>query len=132
MSAGIRLAALWIFGPFLVAKWGSLGGCFAVLVASAIYAGYLTWRMKGVITYSLRKWASIIALGFIFLPLLWLQSSWPINVLLYGVFVISYSTLLLLLRFITLSEVVAVWRAFRSKSETTNWSKSVRNEYLDR
>ena len=78
-SAVIRLAALWIFGPFLIAKWGSLGGCFAVLLASAICASYLTWRMKRVITYSLRKWASIIALGFIFLPLLWWQSSWSIN-----------------------------------------------------
>ena len=90
MSAVIRLAALWIFGPFLIAKWGSLGGCFAVLLASAICASYLTWRMKRVITYSLRKWASIIALGFIFLPLLRLQASWSINVLLYAVFALGY------------------------------------------
>ncbi len=131
MSAFIRLAALWIFGPFLIAKWGSLGGCFAVLLASAIYAGYLTWRMKGVITYSLRKWTSIIALGFIFLPLLWLQSSWSINVLLYAVFVIGYCTLLILLRIITLSEVVAVGRAFHSKNAIFNVSKSPGNEYLD-
>jgi O-antigen/teichoic acid export membrane protein len=132
MAAGIQLAAIWGFGPFLVAKWGSMGGCFAVLTASTFYAGYLTWRMQGVITYSLQKWALEIVLGLIFLPLLWLQSSWSINVLLYSVFVIGYSTLLLLLRFVTLSEVVAVWRAFRSKSEMFNWSKSVRNEYLDR
>ena len=131
MSAVIRLAALWIFGPFLVAKWGSLGGCFAVLFASAICAGYLTWRMKRVITYSLRKWASIIALGFIFLPLLWLQSSWPINALLYAVFVVGYCVLLLFLRIITFSEVVAVGRAFRSKNAIFNASKSVGKEYLD-
>jgi O-antigen/teichoic acid export membrane protein len=115
MSAFIRLAALWIFGPFLIAKWGSLGGCFAVLLASAIYAGYLTWRMKGMITYSLRKWTSIIALGFIFLPLLWLRSSWSINVLLYAVFIIGYCIILIVLRIITLSEVLAIGRAFDSK-----------------
>jgi len=131
MSAGIRLAALWIFGPFLVAKWGSLGGCFAVLFASAICAGYLTWRMKRVMTYSLRKWASIIALGFIFLPLLWLKSSWSINALLYAVFGVGYCALLLLLRIFTFSEAVAVGRALRSKNAIFNTSKSVGKEYLD-
>jgi hypothetical protein len=131
MSAVIRLAALWIFGPFLVTKWGSLGGCFAVFLASAIYASYLTWRMKGVITYSLKKWASIIALGFIFLPLLWWQSSWPINALLYVVFVAGYCALLLLLRVIKFSEVIALGRAFRSKNRVFNESKSGRKEYLD-
>jgi hypothetical protein len=130
-SAVIRLAALWIFGPFLIAKWGSLGGCFAVLLASAICASYLTWRMKRVITYSLRKWASIIALGFIFLPLLWWQSSWSINLSLYGIFLVGYPALLLLLRFFTVSEVVAVGRAFRSKNAVFNPSKSVGEEYLD-
>jgi O-antigen/teichoic acid export membrane protein len=131
MSAVIRLTALWIFGPFLIAKWGSHGGCFAVLLASAICAGYLTWRMKRVITYSLRKWASIIALGFIFLPLLWLQSPWPINALLYAVFGVGYCALLLLLRIVTLSEVTALGRAFRSKNVIFDGSKSGRKEYLD-
>jgi hypothetical protein len=131
MAAGIRFAAILVFGPFLIARWGSLGGCFAVLAASIIYSVYLTWRMQGVMTYSLKKWALAIALGLIFLPLLWLQSSWPVNVLLYVVFVISYSILLLLLRFITLSEIGAVWQVFRSKNEISNWSKSVGKEYLD-
>jgi len=131
MSAFIRLVALWIFGPFLIAKWGSFGGCVAVLLASAIYAGYLTWRMKRVVTYSLRKWASMVASGLIFLPLLWLQSSWLINALLYVVFVAGYCVILLLLRIVTLSEVTVLGRAFRSKNAAFNGSKSVRKEYLD-
>jgi O-antigen/teichoic acid export membrane protein len=131
ISAFIRLAALWIIGPFLVVKWGSLGGCFAVLLASTIYAAYLTWRMKGVITYSLRKWATILALGFIFLPLLWLRSSWQINVLLYAGFVGGYFFLLVLFRVIKSSEVVSLGRAFCSKNGVFDASKSVRKEYLD-
>jgi O-antigen/teichoic acid export membrane protein len=131
LSAGIRLAALWILGPLLVTKWGSLGGCFAVLLASAIYSGYLTWRMQGVITYSLKKWVWVIALGLLFLPLAWLRSSWSINLILYGIFVMGYCFLLLFLKFVKLSEVVAVWRAFRSKSGVLNWSKRMSNEYLD-
>jgi len=131
MSAVTRLVALWIFGPFLIAKWGSLGGCFAVLLASAICASYLTWRMKRVITYSLRKWASVITSGFIFLPLLWLKASWSFNVLLYAVFVVGYCSLLILLRIITFSEVVAVGRAFHSKNAIFNVPKSPENEHLD-
>jgi O-antigen/teichoic acid export membrane protein len=124
MAAGVRLVAMLVFGPLLIARWGSWGGCLAVLAASLIFAGYLTWRMQGIVTYSLQKWALAIALGLPFLSLLVWQSSWLVNVVLYGIFVIGYCTLLILLRFITLSEVVAVWRALRSKSEIINWSKS--------
>jgi hypothetical protein len=131
MSAFMRLAALWICGPFLIAKWGSLGGSFAVLVASAIHAAYLTWRMKEVINYSLRKWATIIALGFIFLPLLCLQSSWLINALLYAVFVLGYCAILLLLRLVRFSEVTVLSRAFRLRNANFDASKRVRKEYLD-
>jgi hypothetical protein len=69
---------------------GSLGDCFAALAASIIYSLYLTRRMQGVIIYSLEKWVWIIILGIIFLPLLWLQSSWPVHVILYGGFIIGY------------------------------------------
>jgi stage V sporulation protein B len=124
MAAGVRVVAMLVFGPLLIARWGSWGGCLAVLAASLIFAGYLTWRMQGIVTYSLQKWALAIALGLPFLSLLVWQSSWLVNVVLYGIFVIGYCTLLILLRFITLSEVVAVWRALRSKSEIINWSKS--------
>jgi O-antigen/teichoic acid export membrane protein len=124
MAAGVRLVAMLVFGPLLIARWGSWGGCLAILAASLIFAGYLTWRMQGIVTYSLKKWALAIALGLPFLSLLVWQSSWLVNVVLYGIFVIGYCTLLILLRFITLSEVVAVWRALRSKSEIINWSKS--------
>jgi len=117
MAAGIRLAAIWVFGLLLIPRWGSLGGCFAILAASAIFAGYLTWRMQKVISYSLQKWLLTIVLGLFFLPLLWFQSSWSINVVLYGIFVIGYGALLFLCRFMTLSEVVAVMRVFRSRSK---------------
>jgi len=124
VAAGIRLVAILVFGPLLIVKWGSWGGCLAVLAASLIFAGYLTWRMQGIVTYSLQKWALAIALGLPFLSLLWWQSSWIVNVGLYSIFLIGYCTLLLLLRFIKPSEMVAVWRAFRSKTEMMNWSKS--------
>ena len=111
VAAGIRLVAILVFGPLLIVKWGSWGGCLAVLAASAIYTGYFTWKMQGVMGYSLKKWASAIALGLPFLSLLWWQSSWMINGALYGIFVVGYVSLLLFLRIITPRELKTVWQA---------------------
>ncbi len=124
IGAGVKLASIWAFGPFLVSRWGSLGGCLAVLGASVLFAGYLTWRMQRVIPYSLQKWAFEILLGLIFLPLFWLRSSWSVNALLYAAFVIGYLALLLLLRFVSPSEVAMAWRAFRSKGKIFNGPKA--------
>jgi O-antigen/teichoic acid export membrane protein len=132
LAAGIRLAAMWGFGPFLVAKWGSLGGCFAVLLASAVYSSYFTWRMQGVMPSFLKNWMRIIALGFVFLPLAWLRSSWSVNILLYGLFVVGYITLLFLSRCITIAEVIGVGRALRSKSGIFAGSQSAGHDYLER
>lgn len=119
MASGIRLAAFWCLGPLLAARWGSLGGCFAFLGASIFHAGFLTWRMRGIISYSLKKWGGIVALGLLFVPLAWLRSSWAVNIVLYGIFVTGYCTLLLHLRFITASEVVTVWRAFTQRARSS-------------
>jgi hypothetical protein len=66
--------------------------------------------MRGIVTYSLQKWALAIALGLPFLSLLWLQSSWMMNCVLYSIFVVGYVSLLLFLRIITLGELKTVWR----------------------
>jgi len=113
-ASGIRLVALWILGVPLVAALGSLGSCVAVLAASLLYAGYSTWCMRRVVCYSLRGAALAIGLGVLFLPLVWLRSSWAINVSLYGTFILGYSGMLLLLRVVTRSEVAALWRALVS------------------
>lgn len=115
MAAGVRLVAMLIFGPLFIARWGGWGGCLAVLAASVVYTGYFTWRMQKVMTYSLRKWAWTIGLGFLFLPLVWLKSSWLINVTLYGGFIIGYGFLLFFLRIVTPTEVVTLRRIFRSR-----------------
>jgi O-antigen/teichoic acid export membrane protein len=121
MTAGIiRLAAIWGLGPFFIAQWGSLGGCFAVLVASAIHAGYLTWRMQESISYSLRRWLLVIGAGGIFLPLVWLRSSGTINFLLYGIFAVGYLCILLFSRIITRDELVTLWQAIGSNRRTSN------------
>jgi O-antigen/teichoic acid export membrane protein len=111
MTSAIRLITFWGVGVPLVAKWGSLGGCLAVLVAMALSAGYFTWRMQVVMSYSLKRWALAIGLGSLFFPLVWLRCSWMVNLTLYGIFVAGYFGMLILLRVIALDEVAGLWRA---------------------
>lgn len=110
-AVSIRLIAFWIFGIPLISRWGSLGGCLAVLATSLLYAGYFLWRMQNVLSFSLRRWALAIGLGGFFLPLLWLRSSWPVNLGLYAIFFAGYGSVLLLLQVITLEEIAAIRRA---------------------
>lgn len=115
-TSGIGLTAFWGLGIPLIARWGSLGACLAVLAASALSAAYLTYRMRAVARYSLTKYALVAGLGSLFLPLFWLRSSWPFNAALYVAFVIAYGALLFLLRVITPNEIAAGWRAIYPKS----------------
>jgi O-antigen/teichoic acid export membrane protein len=119
VAAGVRLAVFWALAPLLIANLHSLGGCLAVLVASVLHAGYFTWRMQRVIRYSLRGWALAIGLAAVFLPLVGLRSSWPVNVGLYGLFVGGYGGLLVLLRVATPGEFAAAWQALRSSRPST-------------
>lgn len=117
-ASAIRLVAFWILGAPLVARFGSLGSSTAMLAVSALHAGYFTWRMRRVLRYSLRECLVTIGLGILFLPLLLLRSSWTMNVALFGVFVLGYSSVLLLLRVVTRNEVSELWQAIVSRSET--------------
>ncbi len=117
VAAGIRLAAFWIFGFPFVAWWGSFGGCLAVLVASSLSAVYSTRRMRESTPYSLQKWLLAIGLGVLFLPLVWLRSTWMVNLALYGLFILGYMILLLFLRVITTGEMRIFWQAIRSRQK---------------
>src|SRR4030042_249501 len=45
-AAILRLLIFWSFGIPLISRWGSLGGCIAILLASTFYSFYFTWRIK--------------------------------------------------------------------------------------
>ena len=115
VAGTIRLSAFWVLGPPLVARWGSLGGCVAILAASTIYAFYFNWRIQNVISYSLRKWILAIGLASLFLPLWWLRLSCVVNLALYGIFVSGYFFLLFFLRIITIGEARALWQAMGAR-----------------
>lgn len=75
VGAAVRLAAFWTFGPLLIARWGSLGACLAVLIASTLHTGYLGWRVRAAMPQALRAWITAVGLGTLFLPLLLVRGS---------------------------------------------------------
>jgi O-antigen/teichoic acid export membrane protein len=100
-----KLAIFWGSGFLLVTFWGSFGGCLAILIASIFYAGYLVWRTRVDLPFSLRRWIFAAGAGTFFLPLILLRSSLPVNVTLFSFFLIGYMVILFLFRIITWSEV---------------------------
>ena len=109
-----RLAIFWGSGFLLVTFWGSFGGCLAVLIASIFYAGYLIWRTRVDLPYSLRRWIFTAGSGAFFLPLILLRSSLPVNVILFSFFLIGYMVILFLFRIITWSEVRTLLQSIAS------------------
>ena len=77
VGAAVRLAAFWTFGPLLIARWGSLGACLAVLIASTLHTGYLGWRVRAAMPQALRAWITAVGLGTLFLPLLLVRCALP-------------------------------------------------------
>jgi hypothetical protein len=54
-------------------------------------------------------------IGGLFLPLVWLRSSWPVNMGLYMVIITGYCSVLFFPRVITLEEIISMSRAFRKR-----------------
>lgn len=111
----IQIISFWGVGFPLVAWKGSFAGCLAVLIACILYGSYFTWRMRGVVGYSLKQWGLAILPGALFLPLAWLRSSLWVNVALFSVFMIGYVGLLFALKIITTDELMRMRQAVRSK-----------------
>jgi len=116
VAAVLRLGTFWLLGLSFAGRWGSWGASLAVLGAVVAQAGFFTWRMRKVVGYSLRRWAWVVGLGVIFLPLGFLRSSPAVDAALFGVFVLGYGGLLFSLRLVTVDELGVMWRAVRRPS----------------
>jgi O-antigen/teichoic acid export membrane protein len=112
-AAIIQIASFWGVGLPLIAWNGSFAGCLAVLVAGILYGGYFTWRMRGVVSYSLKQWGLAILPGMLFLPLGWLRSSWQVNATLFSIFIVGYVGLLFAFKIVTTGELMRIRQALR-------------------
>ncbi len=115
VASALQLLAFWILDIPLVAWLGSLGSAITTVAAWALYGVYLTWRMQSVLRYSLRDSVIVIGLGILFMPLIFLRSSWMASVSLYVAFLIAYFGLLVLLRVVARSEVAEMWKGIVPK-----------------
>jgi stage V sporulation protein B len=114
-ASGLQLAAFWSLGFLFIHRWGSLGGCLAVMVATILAAAFLVYRLQPTIGYSLQRYAWAIGLGAVFAPLCWWRSSWQVNLALFSLFVVAYPAILLRLRIITREEITTAWQAIMVK-----------------
>lgn len=112
-AAIVQIAAFWGLGSMLVVEGGSLAGCSAVLIASALQAGYFVWKTRCLLAFSLRGWFSAVATGALFLPLVWLAESLLTQTLLYALFLLGYGVALLTFKVVTLTELTELRRATR-------------------
>jgi O-antigen/teichoic acid export membrane protein len=119
-ASAIQIASFWGAGLPLIAWKGSFGGCLSVLVATFLYSGYFTWRMRSVVGYSLRQWGLAVLPGVLFLPLLWLRASLQVNVLWFSVFLVGYVGLLFALRIFTPVELTSMRQVLRPKLVTVD------------
>jgi hypothetical protein len=60
---------------------------------------------------ALGAWTVVVAGGALFLPLMWLRSSLPVDAALYAAFLGGFLGLLLLTRVLTLGQLAGTWRA---------------------
>jgi O-antigen/teichoic acid export membrane protein len=111
LGAGLRLAVFWGAGPLLVMRTGSLGACLAVLLAQIVQAAYLGWMMRAQMAPALRSWGACGLAGALFVPLIWLRSSIPLNAALFVASLAGFLGLLLATRVLAVSQVVETWRA---------------------
>ncbi len=116
VGAALQLVCFATFALLLIPRLGSLGGSVAVAAAAAIFSLYNTWQIRSSISYSMRQWAEVVALGAACSPLLWLWDGFgPLRFALFMIVFIAATTALGLVR---LSEVRHLWRAMRSEPKT--------------
>ncbi len=111
----LRLVLIWAVGPLLVRRLGGAGASLAVFLAVTAYAVYLAWRMRPASRYPLTRCGLTVALGFSFVPLVFLRSTWWLNLGLWGAFLGGYAGLLLGLRLISLDEIKVAVQVMRQR-----------------
>jgi O-antigen/teichoic acid export membrane protein len=113
-AAAIELAAFWVIGLPLASRTGSVGVCVAALPASALYAWYITARVRPELPYSLATAGRAVLAAIVFVPLVFLRSSWPVNALLFALGSGAYVFVLLRSGVVTLGEFAEMRQVLRS------------------
>ena len=114
-AAALRVLVFWGISLPLITWRPSLGGCLAVLIAAGTHSFYFNWSIQKIFRYHIRSWGIPLALGTLFLPFYWLQSSFMINVGLYVLFAFIYLFVLIRFNIMRTHELTAAWRIIHQK-----------------
>ncbi|MFO7692866.1 MAG: polysaccharide biosynthesis C-terminal domain-containing protein, partial [Vicinamibacterales bacterium] len=112
-AAALEFTVFWVLGYPLASRFGSLGACAAALPASALYAWYVTARLRSRLPFSLRPAGKALAASAVFVPPVLAAPAWPINLLLFAAGAAAYAGLLLRLRVVTMAEIAELKRVAR-------------------
>jgi len=107
-AACLRLLVFWSVGPPLVAHHGAWGCALAAAIAAAAHSGWLAWSMRRNLAGTLRVPLMAVALGALFLPLVWLRASAVTDLLLFLAFAAAYGALLFRAGVLTRAELKAL------------------------
>jgi O-antigen/teichoic acid export membrane protein len=110
-SALLRLLCFWGLGLPLASRWGSLGACVSVFLATAVQALYYVWKNWEVVGSAFARWSVAVGAGLVFTPLVLLRASVAMNLALYLVAAGGYLVTLRMLGLISTRELRAVYEA---------------------
>ncbi len=116
LATVIELGVFWAVAIPLISWKGGVGVSVAFFAASAVYAGYMTYRLQKEVPYSLHAWFAVILTALVFLPLIWLRAGIWVNLALFIGFIMCYSVLLVGFKLVSMDEAVTIWQAFISTS----------------
>jgi len=110
-ATAVRLLCFWPLGWPLVSRWGSLGACAAVFLATGAQTVVYLWQSRALIGTALARWAVVVGVGLAFAPLAYLRGSFGINLVLYAAVAGGYLLVLRLLGTISTRELEALFKA---------------------
>lgn len=106
----VRLAVLVPLGLVLTRWGGSFGMCLALLASSTAYALWLMVSLRPVVSVPCRQWGVALAAGALFVPLAFLRTGVPGNVLLFVLASAGYAALVWRLGVVKFAEVRSLFQ----------------------
>ncbi|MEO8099605.1 MAG: oligosaccharide flippase family protein [Acidobacteriota bacterium] len=115
VAAVLQLITFAVFGAALFPLAAGRGISAAAILATAVFAGYITWGMRQSLPYSVEHWAKIVGLGILCSPLLWAGTIHP--ALRWSGFTAVFLAAAFFFRVVLMKDLSACWKAVRGSAK---------------